>query len=548
MELMRYVRLLRRWAWLLALSSLVAALASYAITYRLPHVYQSDATLLIHPAEGTSVFGSILSTDQIQANYALLMLQRPMLDRVAADLGLSEGGDALQSHVKVTPIPNTTILTIQVQESSGALAAAIANKLADDFIASQNASHKAQVDSLVGDLQRQISDSQGQVAADKAELDRLNALAAKGPISAELSSQLSATGARLANDNNQVANLGGKLSEAKASAARNFDTLEIVSPAIVPNRPVGPNLPLNVAAAFAAGLLFALGVALLLEHLDQSIKGDEDMGQRTGLAVIAHLGFVPGREGRLGELVALNGNSPVAEAYKALRTNLLFATVDRDARSIVVTSALPFEGKSRTAANLAIVLAQAGHRTLIVDADFRRPTQHKLFGRARNVGLSNLILDEKPAEELIQPVDQAHFLYFLAAGTTPSNPSELLGSNRMRAVLDDLRRQFRYIVLDTPPTNAVTDSAVLAAFADATVIVAEHGRTTYPALNHARQSLERVGANIVGVVVNKVKETPGAYYYRYGYYAALGDQRRESPAPRAPGPPLPAGTAPEERQ
>ena len=240
-------------------------------------------------------------------------------------------------------------------------------------------------------------------------------------------------------------------------------------------------------------------------------------------------------------MIALDDTSPTSEAYRALRTSLLFSSLDQEVKTILITSGAPGEGKSRTASNLAVVLARAGHKTVLIDADFRRPSQHRLFGRGRNAGLANLILDEEPADELIQPVDQAHFLYFLAAGTTPSNPSELLGSNRMRTVLDDLRRQFRYIVIDTPPTNAVTDSSVLAAFSDATVIVAEHGRTTYPALNHARQSLERVGANIVGIVVNKVKENPGAYHYRYGYYPSLSEQREERPAPPVEPPaPVPA--------
>src|SRR5205814_7499753 len=227
-----------------------------------------------------------------------------------------------------------------------------------------------------------------------------------------------------------------------------------------------------------------------------------------------------GRSGRRGQLLVLGGDSPVVEAYKALRTNLLFSSVDKEVKTIVITSAGPNEGKSRTAANLAIVLAQAGHPTLLVNANFRRPSQHRIFGRVRNIGLSNMIVQDMPDSALFVQDEQVKDLVVLASGPTPPNPSELLGSGQMKALLAQFRKGFEYIVLDTPPVNAVTDASVLAASADAAILVIDTNKATFPAVQHAKQALERVNARLIGTVMNKLRASGGSYYhtqYAYGY-------------------------------
>ena len=184
--------------------------------------------------------------------------------------------------------------------------------------------------------------------------------------------------------------------ETQLPNARSGDDLVVVAPAVLPDRPLTPNIPLNVAIAFAAGLLMALGAAIALDYLDQSIKSDADLTERLGLFVLSHIGYLPAGKGKRGELVTLDSQSHAAEAYNALRTSILFSSLDQELKEIVVTSSGLGEGKSRTAANLAIALARAGHKTLLVDADFRRPSQHKIFSRIRNVGLSNLIFQNVP--------------------------------------------------------------------------------------------------------------------------------------------------------
>jgi capsular exopolysaccharide synthesis family protein len=216
---------------------------------------------------------------------------------------------------------------------------------------------------------------------------------------------------------------------------------------------------------------------------------------------------------------------------------MLFATIDQELKAIVITSAELGEGKSRTAANLAIALAQAGYKTLLIDADFRRPSQHRIFGQVRNVGLSNLIIQDAGEGDAIKQVEAVPNLWLLPSGPTPPNPSELLGSVRMREVMSKLWRQFSYVIIDTPPVNAVTDASIIAASANATVVVVEQGRTTLPALKHAKEMLDRVNAHTIGAVMNKVRTTSGSYYYGYGNYEPSSSnggpksgKRKEEPA------------------
>jgi capsular exopolysaccharide synthesis family protein len=467
MELMGYVRVLRRRWWMIVICPIVAALGAGIVSLALPPIYEAQVVVLVRPAQPlgtTDPTVAALTSDQISRTYASLMTQRPLLQSVSSELGLSIRPDDLAKEVTVTPEANTTILDVAVKDTNPALARDLANRLTADLIAE------------VKGFQQQ---------------------------------------------------------ETQVPNARTGDNLIVVSPAVLPDRPVSPNKTLNVAIAFAAGLLVALGIAFLLDYLDQSIKSDEELTERLGLISIGHVAFAPTAKGRRAELLALDSRSPASEAYKALRTSLLFSTIDQELKTIVVTSAGPGEGKSRTAANLAVVLAGAGHNTLLIDADFRRPSQHKIFGRVRNVGLSNLILQDVADNEAITAVENVPNLWLVTSGPIPPNPSELLGSGRIKELMARLRSGFTYVILDTPPVNAVTDAAILASSANGTILVVEQGRTTFPALGHAKQLLDRVGAHTIGVVMNKVRASSGSYSYEYGYYGTPskdGSEREPRPS------------------
>lgn len=232
------------------------------------------------------------------------------------------------------------------------------------------------------------------------------------------------------------------------------------------------------------------------------------------------------RETRKIDLTAFNDpKSPVTEAYRTIRTNLSFSGVDRKLKIILATSALPNEGKSTVLASLSIVMAKVGKKVLLVDCDFRNPTQHKLFGLP-NKGVSNCIATGGDFHEIIQHIDQEN-LDILTSGPVAPNPSEILMSNRMQEFLDMVRDEYDYVLIDTPPIMPVTDSAVLSSRVDGVMLIIASGEEKPGLLKAAKTRLEQAGANIIGCILNKVKIPGGKYgygsnHYGYGYGYGYG--------------------------
>jgi succinoglycan biosynthesis transport protein ExoP len=209
--------------------------------------------------------------------------------------------------------------------------------------------------------------------------------------------------------------------------------------------------------------------------------------------------------------------SQMAESYRALRTSLLLTNLGAPPKVIMVTSALPQEGKSTTSINTAIVLAQKGVRVLLIDADLRRPSIHKTLGMGPRSGLSNVLTGSATLQQAIARSQILPNLFILPAGTPPPNPAELLASPHMREVLSELSLQYDHIVVDTPPTLSVTDAVVLSPRADAVILVIRSGQTTKQALRRSRDVLMRVNAKVAGVLLNAVDLTSPDYYYYYEY-------------------------------
>ena len=208
--------------------------------------------------------------------------------------------------------------------------------------------------------------------------------------------------------------------------------------------------------------------------------------------------------------------SHVAEAYRMLRTNIMFSSVDKKIKTIVVTSAGPSEGKSTVAANFGITLAHADSKVLIIDCDLRKPTIHKKFGLSNRVGLTNILAQKLDFRKNMQNVAQIPNLYFITSGPLPPNPSELVGSEKMRNLMWEIYEEFDYIIFDTPPVGVVTDAAQLSSFMDGVILVLESGNVEIEAAQRAKALLSNVKANILGVVLNKI-EAKANDYYKYYY-------------------------------
>jgi tyrosine-protein kinase Etk/Wzc len=299
---------------------------------------------------------------------------------------------------------------------------------------------------------------------------------------------------------------------------------------------IGTSVRQKVVLGLMVGLLLGIGGAFFLEYLDQTIKTVQDVDRVLGTPV---LGMVPldaklgGRAGNgrrpISVITALEGDDPAAEAYRTLRTNVTFVGAERPVQLMAVTSAGPGEGKSTTAANLAVTLALGGHKTLLIDADMRRPLLHRAFGLVQDPGLTDVLIGLASAREAIRP-DVLERLDVLPAGSSPPNPSELLGSDAMHGLVGEVRRTYDYIVVDTPPVLPVTDATVVSTIADATILTVRSGETEEASALRALDQLKRVGARIAGVVLNGVDTRRDRHYMYYKYqknvaYKARGPVR-----------------------
>jgi|HubBroStandDraft_1064217.scaffolds.fasta_scaffold02807_4 succinoglycan biosynthesis transport protein ExoP len=336
-----------------------------------------------------------------------------------------------------------------------------------------------------------------------------------------------------------------KLKEAGVSAGLKANNFHIIDSARPPSGPIEPNIPRNLLFSILLGSATGIGLAFLLEGLDSTIRTTEQAQMISGLASLGMipLGSKSAREGpnpkrlviatskEAVELVTqVRPQSQMAESYRALRTSLLLSNLGAPPRVIMVTSALPQEGKTTTSINCAVVLAQKGVRVLLIDADLRRPSIHKTLGMGPRSGLSNVLTGSSTLEQTITRTSILPNLFILPAGTPPPNPAELLASSNMRDVLERLRNEYDHVVVDTPPSLSVTDAVVLSPRADAVVLVIRSGQTTKQALRRSRDILAQVNAKVVGVLLNAVDLSSPDYYYYYEYKGKYASYYRDESA------------------
>ncbi|GIJ66550.1 polysaccharide biosynthesis tyrosine autokinase [Virgisporangium ochraceum] len=322
--------------------------------------------------------------------------------------------------------------------------------------------------------------------------------------------------------------------------------VEVVAGPTLADEPVAPQPVRNVGLGLAVGLLIGIGAAVLREVLDTSVKSSGVLAELTGSPVLSSVP-VDSRARKDPLIVTGSAGSVRAEALRQLRTNLQFVNVDEPARTLVVTSAVPGEGKSTTACNLAIVFAEAGRKVVLVDADLRRPRLAEYLGVDGTIGVTNVLAGQATVDDALQEWGTSG-VFVLPSGSVPPNPSELLGSRNMAALLEALRGGFDMVIVDTPPLLPVTDGALAAALVDGTVLVFRCGKTSAAQVRSATEALRAVDAKVLGCVLNMTprKGQPGYAYYGYEplgtgrpwYKAPLSVVYRSAPAdaPVSPAP------------
>ena len=332
--------------------------------------------------------------------------------------------------------------------------------------------------------------------------------------------------------------------EAEIAAAVEDQSVRVVDPAIFPVEPIRPKPWLSLALALLLGSVAGVGGAILAEHADRSVRDRRTLQAATGAAVLGLIPNIPQRAAGAAEpWLATNGGdrkgarprlvgriaagNPAAEAYRSLRTNINFSRPDAPPRLLVFTSPMPGDGKSTTAANLALVLAQQGGRVLLVDADMRRGVLNEVFKESREPGLANVLFGSDTVESAIRRIELGddHTLHFLPCGTRPPNPAELVSTSGMTALLDEVRERYDTVIFDAPPLNLVTDAAILGTRADGVILVARAGVTEEGPLEYAVEQLESVRAPLLGTVLNGMDEKKRDYYgSRHGKAYAYFDE------------------------
>ena len=330
--------------------------------------------------------------------------------------------------------------------------------------------------------------------------------------------------------------LGERMSQVDLAQFMQANNIRFVDRAIPNEIPVSPSLSLNLMMATTLGLMGGVGLAFLIEFLDNTVKTKEDLEAMLGVPLLGVVPIIPPEDmldiasNRERSLFAhTKPRSSVSESLRSVRTNVLFRTGNLDSRVILITSAVPREGKSFTSSNLAAILAMSGSKVILIDADLRRPSIHRLFEISDEFGLSEVLLEQKQLNAVIQP-SHIHNLDVISAGPIPQNPSELLSNEIMTAVPKKLQEEYDIVIIDSPPATAVADPMILSPLADGVVLVVEANQTKKPIVMQAILRLRQVKAKLIGGIVNKldIRKSGYGYYYYYNDYGYYADEEYEA--------------------
>jgi non-specific protein-tyrosine kinase len=489
-----------------------------------PKTYEAKSTLIV----GQSLSGvatdinQLLVSQRLSATYAAVATTRPILEAVIKQLSLDVTPEQLIKRVRATAQLDSTLLSVSAQDEDPQRASDIANALAQQLIAA-SPTIQGREQEFQAAIDAQLKSTLTQIEATQERVDGLTAQ----------TNRTAAEEALLVSLENRLASLRSTYAtilSISSSGASNM--LGVIEPAVAPAEPISPRVVLNTLLGALLGLFAAAGIAALATYLHDVIRDPDEVQEVAGMSTLGTIARHKSDSGRgeLYRLVALlYPRSGGAEAYRTLRANVEFGAVDSTIQTLLVTSSVPGEGKTVTAANLAIVFAQAGREVLLVDADLRKPGVHLLFQLPNTRGLTTLVRDLGDLfdiDSVVQATEQDH-LRVLTTGPLPPNPAELLGSQRMRNLVERLKSTAGLIIFDSPPLMAVADSAVLSSFLDGTVLVIDAERSRRRSVRLACMALARAGANILGAALNRVPDQARSAYDTY--YGDTSTGKGDSP-------------------
>jgi capsular exopolysaccharide synthesis family protein len=517
----QYFTVFRKWLWLIVASVLVSTVSSYWGTLQMPRIYQATTTVMVGQVleQVNPNSQDLWMSQELALTYADMARRRPILEGVAEALGLDYVPSA--ENVSTRQVPGTQLLEISVRDTLAERARYIADTIAYQLILQSPTGGREEqqrrmfVQSQLADMEISIQQTQDEIEEEQARLESAN--------SARVIQQHQANIAAL---QQKLSNYQSTYASLLPAVQGGVNYISIIEPATTPTVPISPQVREIVMLAAAIGLALAVGGAFVIEYLDDTVKTSDDVARTTSLPTLAGIAHINGKTDPEKLIAMQQPLSPTVEAYRLLRINLQFSSVDKPVHTLMVTSPGPGEGKSVTLANLAVVIAQSGLKVAAVDADLRRPTLHKVFGLSNRRGLSDAILHSNPViDEHLQATEMEN-LWVLASGPLPPNPAELLGSERMGAIIEELKNQVDIVLLDSPPVLAVTDAVVLGTRVDGVVLVNQSGHTRRREAQQAAEEFRRMRVNLLGVVLNRLSRRRGGYYDHYYYQSENGRRKK----------------------
>jgi polysaccharide biosynthesis transport protein len=527
MSLPEIIKLVRHWWWILLIAPLIAGASAFLISSSMTPIYEAQATALIeHPAADgvANDLQSIQAAERRTQTLSRLVTTRSVLEPVIEELRLERGVEEFRESISVSPVRETQLVTIAVEDPDPEYAAELTNAIAESFAAYVREIQTPSDAISDGDFDQIIEDIDQQIESTQAEIDELQ--------SNEESDEDAATIAGLESSLVQLQQARAALDSVQGAAGSGTvgSEVRIVEPAAAPSSPISPRTLLNTALATFLGLLIGAAMMVGLSWIDDNVKTEQDLRALVERPV---LGTVPIAD-LPEQMEGLHaGRSMSGEIFRGLRTNLQFMMVDRDVKSIAISSVGPGEGKTTVSANLAIVLAQGGQRVILVDADMRRPRVQTLFHRVRNDrGLANLLI-QSPAviEDYVQSTTIKN-LKVLTTGPLPPNPPDLLGSSRMKALVSALEEMADIVIFDSPPV-AISESLLLASLADGVLFVVRAGKNRTGEIVQGVDAFAQTGVPVLGLVLNGVPKDSQAAHRVYQQYYPLVGSEHELPRPKS---------------
>ena len=509
-DLREYLAVLRNRKWTVILVTALVVAAALAFSYTQTPMYTGKARLLIRgipTSTGTASIQNLETEGEIIASH-------PVATLALEELGLDQAPEEVLRGLDVaTAAEESSILTISYTSSDQELAASVSNAFANSYIEHKRRQAEAGLEASRASLQAQIDPIEEQLNEINTQLS--SPAAEDDPaLRATLETEQAGLSARLGI-------LQQRLSDVLATQPQSQITGEVIEPALVPSAPSSPNHTRNGVLAALLGLALGVGLAFLRERLDDRLKGREDLERFTKAPVLATIPRFSKSSKQARDIVTISQpGSAASEAYRTLRTNVQFLSLQSELKTLLVSSASAGEGKTVSSINLSVAFAQAGRRVILVSADLRRPTVETYFGLPNREGLSSWLLatDRELWSLIVDPgIDN---LRVLPSGPVPVNPAELLTSPRFGDLLRLLKENADLVIIDSAPALAVADPAIISSQADGTLLVVDSASTRRSSVVRAVEELRRVGAHVIGSVLNLYDPSASPYYYADSYYGS----------------------------